>query len=310
MIQSENRWKNLFIENNMEYDIPEFEQTLSVDRLLNIIDKYDAWIIGDDNACHDVIYKGSQNKLRICVKWGVGVDNVDIEACKKYNILFTNTPNSFGEEVSDIAVGFLINLTRQLHTINNDVKNGIWTKIQGMSLSGKKGCIVGFGDIGRNLARKLLAFNIETYVSDPNFHVKNGNLYNTLTDEIITMNVKHGDLNYCMKNADFIFVCCSLNKHTYKLINRDVILLANKNCIIINVSRGDVVDEADVKELLNEGFIDCIGFDVFNQEPVSVDNELLKHKKSMFSSHNSSNTKEAVDTVNNKCINFILSNVN
>lgn len=306
MIQSLERWTHIFDENNVEYFIPEFTQTMLEDDLIEILPGFDGWIIGDDPATERVLESGSKGKLRVCVKWGVGVDNVDFNACEKYGIFITNTPNSFGEEVSDVAIGFLINLTRQLHTINNDVKKGIWTKIPGNSLSNKKACIIGFGDIGQSLARKLLAFNINVFASDPYYYSDKNKVINVNSNQEINLPVTIGTLDTCLENANYIFVCCSLNKHTRNILHKGNIQTATNGCIIINVARGGIVNERDVVELLNNGHISCIGFDVFEEEPVSVDNLLLSHERSIFTSHNSSNTYEAVNNVNTKCIEVML----
>lgn len=309
MIRSEKQWKHLLINKNIKYILPEIKQTVSENRLKELIKKCDAWIIGDDLVTKEILTIGANHNLKCCVKWGIGTDNIDIETCKNLNIAFTNTPNQFGEEVSDVAIGFLINLTRQLHNINNDVKNGLWTKYSGESLSNKKACVIGFGDIGQSLSRKLLAFNINVFATDPMYYYKNNKIYNKKTNDIINLQVHLDELDKCLYDCNFIFICCPLNKNTRMLINKNEILLSKKGVIIINISRGNIVNEDDVYELLNTNYISSIGFDVFNKEPV-YNNKLLNHKKSIFTSHNSSNTIEAVDKVNKKCINFIFNTLN
>ena len=152
------------------------------------------------------------------------------------------------------------------------------------------------------------------YVSDPGFSVSNNKIYCNYNNEIEIaeelQKVNLNELNNCVKDADIIIVACNLNKHTEGLVNRNLILKAKKGVIIINISRGPIVNEEDVIVLLEEQYIDCVGFDVFNEEPLPLNNKLRSFSKCIFGSHNSSNTKEAVDKTSylalNKLHNFLI----
>ena len=289
--------------NNIKITVPDFTAIMSEDKLCQIIGDYDGWIIGDDPCNEKVIAAGVKGKLKALVKWGVGVDNVDFEACAKYNIPVTNTPAMFGEEVSDIALNYLLTLTRETHVINNRVRQGIWYKPPGRTLSGRKVALVGFGDIGRCVARKCLTFNLNIFVSDPGFYhdmERNGKIKCKYNQElIISDNIQEvticDNLQEAVSNSDYIIITCSLNKYTNKMINKGVIKLANKGVIIINVARGPIVVENDVIELLDEGFIKSVGFDVFEEEPLSQNNKLMNYEQNIYGSHNGSNTIEAVN---------------
>ena len=307
MIKQIENYKHLFNEHGLTYFCPEFKQVMSEDELINILPNYDAWIIGDDPATKKVFEAGVKGKLKAAVKWGVGVDNVDFEACSNLNIPITNIPNVFGEEVSDVAIGMLLSLTRQLHVIDNATKNGNWIKPCGESLSGKKVCLVGFGDVGRHTARKLLAFNLDVWVSDPACAKVDGNIkynyghgFNKYTPELIkllsSINDVHIDsLENCITDADYIIVTCSLNDKTKHLINGENIIKSKKGVKIINVARGPVVKEVDVVKLLESNFIHSVGFDVFEIEPLPADSKLRNYTKNIFGSHNGSNTIDAVN---------------
>ncbi len=301
MIKRIDFYKTILDKYNMDYDIPEFTQTMSEPELIRIVGNYDGWIIGDDPATRKVLTAGKNGKLKSAVKWGVGVDNVDFNACKDLNIKIDNIPAVFGEEVSDIAIGYLICLSRDIHNINSEVRRGIWYKPSGVSLCNKKICLVGFGDIGRTTARKLLAFNMDVYVSDPGFEKINNKLVckynNNLHIDDVLNKIKLCLLNDALYNADFIIVTCQLNSSTLNLLNKNNLITTKRGVRIINVSRGQIINELDMIELLHDGHIDSVGLDVFENEPVAVDNELLQFKKNIFGSHNASNTIEAVDKV-------------
>lgn len=305
MINRIEEYKTLIEKYNFKIEIPEFQQIMKEDDLYKIIGNYDGWIIGDDPASKKVFEQGKKNKLKAAIKWGVGTDNVDFKACNDLNIPITNIPQVFGEEVSDIAIGYLLCLTRKLHLINDGHKNIEWLKPIGETLVGKKVCLLGFGDIGRCIARKLLAFNLDVWVSDPAFPKssidelkKSG--YNTHNIQInleILEKCNFDDLNKCLECSNFVICCCPLNKHTFHLINKEKILLCKKGVKIINVGRGSVICEKDICDLLDCGFIDSVGFDVFEEEPLSKENNLRNYKQNIFGSHNGSNTIEAVDKV-------------
>ena len=317
MIKQSNMYSELFKEHNLEVFIPKFTQTLSEEELCNLLPNFDGWIIGDDPATRKVFETGIKGRLKAAVKWGVGTDNVDFEACKDLNIPITNIPGVFGEEVSDVAIGYLLCLTRQLHIINDRHKKGEWYKPCGVSLTNKKVCLLGFGDIGRSTARKLLAFNLNVYVSDPGFIKENDNIickYNSNIKIDDTLNkVKLLDLNECLEDADFIICTCPLTKETHHIINKEKILKAKEGVIIINVGRGSVIKEEDIIELLENGYIKSVGFDVFEEEPLKKNNKLRNYEQNIYGSHNSSNTKEAVDKVSKiaiETINKFLININ
>lgn len=299
MINRITEYKDLLEKYNLEIEIPYFKQIMSEYDLEKIIENYDGWIIGDDPTTEKIFELGKKGNLKAAVKWGVGTDNVNFDACKKLNIPITNIPNVFGEEVSDVAIGILLNLTRKLHEIDAKTKLGEWYKPAGISLSNKKVCLLGFGDIGRCTARKLLAFNLNVYVSDPGFEKINGKIICKYNENIIIseqlQNVIIRDLDNALKESDFIIITCALNKHTYHLINRENIMKTKKGVKIINVARGPIVNEDDIVELLREDYVSAVGFDVFPTEPLPKESKLRDFPQNFYGSHNGSNTIEAVD---------------
>lgn len=299
MIKSIHLYKEYFKKYNLEVEVPFFIQVMKEENLIKIIGNYDAWIIGDDPATRKVFEEGVKGNLKAVVKWGVGVDNVNVSYLKEMGIPFTNVPNVFGESVSDVGIGMLLCLNRQLHNIHQQVVEGNWYKPCGQSLLGKKVCLVGFGDIGRCSARKLLAFGCNVYVSDPGFEYNTDGkivcsydtsirIPETLQSVILT------SLDDALENCNVIFVTSVLNESTFHLIDREKIHLAREGVKIINVSRGSIVCEKDVIELLEEEYVDSVGFDVFETEPLDMDNKLKHFPKNIFGTHNGSNEIDGV----------------
>ena len=308
MINRINQYNDLLKKYNFIIDIPNFTQVLSEEELCKIVGNYDGWIIGDDPATRKVFEVGKKGSLKAALKWGVGIDNVDFDACKDLNIPIINIPQVFGEEVSDVAIGYLLCLTRKLHLINDGHKKNEWLKPIGETLVGKKICLVGFGDIGRCIARKLLAFKLDVWVSDPAFtkstvdgFIKGGYGAGDPSIDIDTLRELHtvniDKIDNCLINANYVICCCPLNNHTHHLINKEKILMCKNGVKIINVGRGPVINEQDICELLESGFIDSVGFDVFENEPLSKENKLRNYTQNIFGAHNGSNTIDAVDKV-------------
>lgn len=298
------KYTYFFKKNNMEYRIPlEFimgtVQILSEQQLINMISYYDVWIIGDDPATAAVF--NAATNLKIAVKWGVGTDNVDIDACKSHNILFTNTPAMFGEEVSDVAIGYMIMLTRQLHKIDTQVRIGNWLKPCGMSLAGKTAAVFGYGNIGKTLVKKLCAFSMNIRVYDP-FIVEQRDTYMTV------FNSPEDTISY----AEFLFLTCPLTNETYHIINKKLLeTSAMRKLYIINVSRGKLINEQDLIECLESGLVTGAALEVFEEEPFNAMRNKLNNPKynCIFGSHNASNTHEAVERTNMKVLDFIINNL-
>ncbi len=270
---------------NFIIDTPlKIEQKASEDDLIKIIAKYDIWIIGDDLATFNVIKTGSKGKLTWIIKWGIGMDNINLDACQKFNIKVNNTPHMFSEEVSDIAIGYIIMLARNLHLINEEVSKGNWFRPTGMSLTNKKVVLIGYGSIGKVLFNKLLVHGLKVDIYDP-FIYKN-------------------TLKSVLTNADFIIITCALTSSSYHLLTWDEIKLAKKGVYIINVARGGIIKETDLITAFKKDWVSGVALDVFEEEPLPLNSE-LKNYNCIFGSHNASNTKEAVEMTNKKVIEYI-----
>ena len=167
MLKQINEFKETF--KNLKFDVtaPEIIQTMSENELIKILPEHDGWIIGDDPATSQVFKAGKRGKLKAAVKWGIGTDNVDFEACKELNIPIINTPGMFGAEVADLAMCYLLGLARDAFFIDREVRTGNWPKPAGVSLSGKILGIVGLGDIGKNIAKRAHAHELNIIGWDP-----------------------------------------------------------------------------------------------------------------------------------------------
>ncbi len=273
-----------FTAKGIELLTPNVVQTLTEEELIGILPEVDGWIIGDDPATARVFEAGKNGKLRAAVKWGVGVDNVNFEACKALGIPIANTPLMFGEEVGSLAAHYVVGLARQTFLIDRSVRAGEWPKPAGISLIDKSAAVIGFGDIGKSTTRMLNAFGININVYDP---------FASRTDED-EMKYRFYNFPDRIGEADFVVVTCSLTPETRHLINSDSIAKMKDEVRIVNVSRGPVIDETALIAALQSGKVHSAALDVFENEPLPLDSPLRGFERCIFGTHNGSNTVDAV----------------
>ena len=291
-------FRHIFEENGIELSTPNVVQTLSVEDLKEIVPQHDGWIIGDDPATREVFEAGKTGNLKAAVKWGIGVDNVDFDACKDLNIPIINTPDMFGREVADVAMGYVIALARETFEVDRAVRDGEWIKPRGISLSGKKVALIGFGDIGQSTAKRLLVLDMNVIVYDP-FADNSSNL----------PEVEREVWPNRVEEVDFIVITCSLTKSSYHMVNADIFKQAKDGVRVVNVGRGPIIDEASLEDALKSGKVYSAALDVFEVEPLPMDSYLRTHTHCVFGSHNASNTADAVERTSHiaidKLFNFL-----
>lgn len=276
-------FRPLFEAKGVRLTTPEVVQTLSVEELVQLVPQHDGWIIGDDPATREVFLAGHEGQLKAAVKWGIGVDNVDFTACKEFDIPIMNTPDMFGNEVADIAMGYVTALARQTYDIDRAVRAGEWPKPRGISLTGKTVALVGFGDIGRATARRLLAAEMRVIAYDPGVDSTHG------------LAVALGVWPERIEQADFILITCSLTPSSEHMLNAKVLASAKSGVRIINVGRGPVIDEVALEQALQSGKVHSAALDVFEVEPLPMESQLRSHPHCVLGSHNASNTADAVE---------------
>jgi len=292
-------FKHIFEEKGIELSAPDVVQTLSIEELREIVPQHDGWIIGDDPATREVFESGRAGNLKAAVKWGIGVDNVDFDACRDLSIPIINTPDMFGREVADVAMGYVTALARETFEIDRAVRKGGWIKPRGISLSGKKVALVGFGDIGQNTAKRLLAADMSVIAYDP------------FADNSLDLpGVEREIWPNRVEEADFIVVTCSLTKSSYHMVNGDVFKRVKDGVRVVNVGRGPIIDEASLEDALKDGKVYSAALDVFEVEPLPMDSYLLTNPHCIFGSHNASNTADAVERTSHIAIDTLFNFLN
>lgn len=300
MLRRIDEFRPVFENNGLTLVTPEVIQVLSEEQLIQLVPTVDAWIIGDDPANEKVFAAGKNGRLKAAVKWGVGIDNVDFNACAKLGIPISNTPQMFGNEVADLAIGYLVGLARESYYINDQVKKGNWVKPAGTSITGKTVAVIGLGDIGKATVRRLRGFDVTIYAYDPFLDCRADEIG---ASEICSFPNRLGE-------ADFIILACALSSSSYQIINAKTIALMKDGVRLINVSRGGLIKEADLVAALASGKVRSAALDVFEVEPLPIESDLRKFDQCIFGTHNGSNTVEGVRRASYRAIDLLFGFLN
>jgi D-3-phosphoglycerate dehydrogenase len=188
----------------------------------------------------------------------------------------------FGREVADVAISYVIALARETFLIDRVVRSGGWPKPRGISVHGKTLGLVGFGDIGRNVAKRALASEMKVIAYDPAFKPVEG------------LSVDRAEWPDRIGECDFIVMTCSLNADNRHMLNASALAKAKNGVRIVNVARGPLIDEEALLAALENGKAHSAALDVFETEPLPMDSPLRKFERCVFGAHNGSNTSDAV----------------
>jgi Phosphoglycerate dehydrogenase and related dehydrogenases len=229
-------------------------------------------------------------KLKIIVRAGVGLDNIDLDYCKTKNVKVFNTPLAPINSVAELTICLILSLLRNLYEANKSLKEGKWLKkyFIGFQLKGKTVGIVGFGRIGYEVAKILTCFGCKIIAFD--IDISRKKLAEEIGGEFTT------DLDYVLSNSDIITIHLPLNSSTYKMFSKDVLKKMKKDSFLINTSRGGIVDEEALLEMLESGHIAGAALDVFENEPpiTEVEKRLISHKNVICTPHIGAQTYEAL----------------
>lgn len=223
-----------------------------------------------ENIDRDLLNNTSQ--LKIISNMAVGYNNIDIEAASEKGIMVSNTPGVLTETTADLTFALLMATSRRLIESSNYLKEGQWKAWSPMELTGQDiyGAtigIIGLGRIGLAVAKRARGFNMRIIYF-------NRTRKKELEAEI---EMEYSSLNYLLEESDFVCVLLPYSSETHYLIDKDQLKRMKPNAILINTSRGGIVNESSLKEALEEGSIWGAGLDVYEKEPVDPDYSLLKH---------------------------------
>jgi len=258
---------------------------LTEDELAAIVGEYDGLIVRSGVQVSAKVLENS-GRLKAIARAGVGVDNIDLQAATAKGILVMNTAQASTITTAEHAFALMMALVRNIGPAYKTMSQGGWdrSKFQGVQLSGKTLGVIGFGRIGQTVAMRALAFDMQVVAYDPFFNAA------TALDGKVKMYKQVADL---LPMADILTFHVPLNDQTRGMLNQETFELCREGVLVVNASRGGVVDEEAVLEAVESGRCGGAALDVFTTEPLPADSPLRSHRRILVTPHLGASTVEA-----------------
>ena len=262
----------LLEKSNIRYSLNPKNEKLTESELAEIIHDYDALIAGTEKIGKKVLQNAK--KLKLISRVGIGLDGVDLHEAKKRNIKVSYTPDAPTLAVSELTICLMLSVLRSVHISNSQMHKGKWLRHFGRRLSEVKIGLIGVGRIGKKVIEHLKGFDVKKIMAND---LENNKYY---TREL---KIDWLDKEEIYKEADIISLHLPLNKLTKDMISGKQLLSMKKNASLINTSRGGIVNEIDLYNVLVSGHLGNVAIDVFDKEPYK--GNLQKIERCLLTSH-------------------------
>jgi len=268
----DNKFIKILIREGWELILNPLKRKLTEEEILTLIKKEQPEVIiaGVEPLTKKVL-ENAEN-LKIISRCGAGIDNIDLDFAKFKNIQIKNTPDAPSQAVAEFTIALLFSLSKKINEMSVDLKiHKKWQKIMGINLKGKTLGVMGFGRIGKKVEKFAGLIGMKTIIYDPISH-PNG-------------------LDNLKEESDFISIHIPYTKNNHHFVNKDFMRQMKKGAGLINTSRGNIIDEDALYEILFEQHLSCAALDVFADEPY-LNGKLLELNNIILTPHSASNTKE------------------
>ena len=265
------------------------------DELGNILREFDILVIRSaTKVTADILAQAEGGNLKLIIRAGVGIDNIDVPYATQKGVVVKNTPNASSESVAELAIGHMFALARFIAISNCTMREGQWNKkkYEGIELGGKTLGIVGMGRIGKALAKKAEALGMRV-------------VYNDMFGKQDELSYEFLELDELLRTSDFISLHVPYDKEKGALIGKAQFDIMKEGVYLINCSRGKVVEESALLEALNSGKVAGAGIDVFEEEPTK-NKELVNHYRVSVTPHIGASTKEAQERIGEEVVTTIV----
>lgn len=265
--------------------------SLDLARLLPGVDGYIAGLDTIDRKALE-----AADKLKVIARYGVGIENVDLELAKEKGIVVTNTPGVNAVSVAELTIALILSLARNIPAAVSATRKGEWPRFSGASLEGKTVGILGFGAIGKQVAHRLTGFDCQILACDP------------IADEatVSSCGAELCDIDEILARSDYVSLHIPLIPETRDLVDESFILKMKNGACLINTSRGDILNEEALLKALQTGYLKGAALDVLSKEPPDVNNPLLALPQVIATPHIGSHTDNATNAMGwmafNACI--------
>lgn len=269
-------------------------KTLKENELVKFLANADKAIVGIEIIDKDIL--DQLPKLKLISKYGVGLNNLDLDECKKRNIQIKFQPGSNKQSVAEFTLLLMLNSLRQVHNNKTEIIEGNWTQAKGQELKGKKIGIIGFGNIGSCLVSLLKPFGNKILFFDER------KFSSAEIDKFNDKNLKQASISEVLSTSDIVSIHIPLSSGTKNMINKNAFKQMRESIILINTSRGGIVDEVELYKFLKNNNLAFASFDVFEHEP-AFKSPLLKLDNFFASSHRASLTEQGIESMGIAAIN-------
>ena len=292
--------QKIFEKNNINVDV---KTGLSEEEIIKIIPEYDGMVVRSATKVTKNIIDAAKN-LKVIGRAGAGVDNIDVPKAKEKNMIVMNTPGGNANATAEHAFALIMSVLRKTPFANETTHKGQWEKknIKGTELSKKTLGIVGFGNVGVRLSHLVKGFDMKILVNSKSLESRKSeypHVENASFDDLIT-------------KCDILSFHCKATSDGKPMLTKDHMKQMKPTSYVINAARGNIVDENDLNEALNEGLIAGAAVDVFSKEPAK-ENVLFNNPKAILTPHIAASTTEAsivvAEMVANQLSDFLLNGV-
>ena len=261
------------------------KRPLTAPEVTGLVQGVDGWIAGLDEIDASVIT--AADRLKVIARYGVGLDRVDVAAATKRGIVVTNTPGANSAAVAELTIGLMLALGRQICQANQAARSGKWPRISGVGLTGKIVGLVGFGSIGREVARRLSVFGCRVLVADP-----------YVSPEVVSgCGAGLMSLDELLPVSDLVCLHAAATPVTTGMVNESFLRKMKPGAFLVNTARGELIDEAALAHAIESGRLRGAALDCFRKEPPGIDHPLLQLPQVIVTPHTGAHTDDAVNAM-------------
>ncbi len=283
------------------FEVVKMRGPLKEEVILSVISEFDGVICGDDEITRGVIEKGAKSRLKILSKYGIGLDKMDLEAAKEFNIPVTNTPGVNNTTVAEHVFALMLSYSKNIIKENELIQSQSWTKLIGIELFQKTLGIIGLGHVGKEVAKRAAAFGMKIIAFDKFIDTDFVDKYDV---EIST------SIEDLVAKVDFLSLNAPLNEETRGLINISNILKCKNGIVIINTARAGLVNNEAILFGLDNKLINAYLTDVLEEEPMILNHPFLSYENIIITPHIGSRTYENVVRQGTWAINNLVKHLN
>jgi D-3-phosphoglycerate dehydrogenase len=269
-------------------------KSLQSEQLQDMLKDVDGMIAGLDDI--DARALRAAPDLKVVARYGVGINNVDLETAAEQGIIVTNTPGANAVSVAELTIGLILNMLRPMLQAVRETKQGNWPRYKGFSLEGKTVGILGLGAIGKETAKRLAGFDCRIFA------------YDIYQDEAFASKyeLEYAELEDILTRADIISLHLPLTPETEGLVDQDFITAMKPGAWLVNTARGELIQEDALVQAVKSGHLRGAALDAFRQEPPEKDSPLLSMKEILTTPHMGAHSDSAKNAMGRMAMNDCL----